>query len=173
MRIDSMKNGDFAVYGAEGSLLGFVTKRGAVRVSRPAGSGSRSTSTLRRHQLEDAKRQLFAEKKIGRASHAKAEKDQQEHGMFVVELSDNRSKRFHSMRTEVTGRGRVQGASEWAEEQIQKMGPGATALFYHSSGVYAQKPFSALKVNEYGHVLGSSILEHANRPSRVIALERK
>jgi hypothetical protein len=170
MRIDPMRDGGFAVHDDDGGLLGFVSKRGAIRVSTPAGSGGRAIARGRRHVLDEAKRQLFVEKKIGKAKHAKAEKDEAEKGMFVVELSDGRSRRFHAMRTEMTGRGRLLGAHDWAEEEVKKLGPGAMALFYHSSGLYSTKPFSALKANEYGHVLMSSILEHANRPSRVIAL---
>ncbi len=170
MRIDPMKDGGFSVYGDAGELLGFVSKRGAVRVSKSFGSGTRAITRERKYRLEDAKRELFAQKKIGKTAHAKAEKEQATRGMFVVELSDGRSKRFHSMRTEMTGRGSVQGAQDWADEMLKKAGPGAVALFYHSSGTYAQKPFSVLKVNEYGHVLGSSILEYAHTPSRVIAL---
>ena len=147
------------------SLVGFINRRGTLRVNRPVGA-PRNWSEVAKIKLETARVQLVRVGDLVLAAHVRAAKEEAKSGIFVVRLSDGRSRHFNSMRNEETGRGYVEGASDWAEKELSRMPNGSQALFFHDKGVYSTKPFSGRGKDEHGRIGGLPVHATSGSPTR-------
>ena len=147
------------------SLVGFINKRGTLRVSHPV-HAPRIWGRVAKLKLEDARRQLVRTGALVLAAHVREQRKEEREGQNIVRLSNGKTRRFHGMRSEETYRGHVLGAHDWADQELSKMPPGSTALFFKASGKWSTEPFHALQKDEYGRIRVASLRDLAQGSPR-------
>ena len=101
-------------------LLGFISPRGAIRVSSFRGERRRTAQTF----LGDARRDLVSRGHIRDRALERAIEEEARTGSFIVELDNGEERRFHSFAPEpgrrtTAPRYNRPSASEWAEESLR------------------------------------------------------
>ena len=141
------------------SVIGTINQRGTIRVSYPSAGAPRSWGAIARTRLEDARMQLWESGALRNRPAERARHAEEETGSFIVRLSDGRTSRFHSMRSEMTAHGTARGAYDWADRELQKPGvrwaefyralpPGATPR----EGMPWTEPFEVLEKDAHGRI---------------------
>lgn len=130
-------------------LLGFITRRGAIRTTRSTGD-PRTWRQRAQLLLENARQQLWDQGLLRNPEEERRAAEEAERGTFIVHLNDGRTRRFSELQG---ARSRLRpGAMAWAEAELLR-GPATRAEFYRPNQAM---PFQTLeRQRETGAVVRS------------------
>jgi hypothetical protein len=134
------------------TLIGFINKRGTLRISRPSVGAPRIWGQVAKYKLEDARDQLRSQgvlfDKKFKENIAKR-KEERRTGRQIIRTTNPKypENRFHGGRD----------PSRWAERVLTLSPNGTIAGFFHDSGVYASKPYELIYKDDYGHIKQGSL----------------
>lgn len=105
-----------------GGILGFINRRGTIRVSYPAGYTPREWGSVARSMLEDARAELWESGALRNPREERARAEEARLGSFIVRLNDGRERRFSSFKTDqpyLRGARARPGAYDWIETELK------------------------------------------------------